>query len=347
MTNAPRTRRQLREALEQEKKRREVAEKGSSEGWKEASRLEYAIERANLKVSDGGPHSQIIGLGAFIDKAATDARTATLQTVVDALQLREYGYADSGLRIARKGPDDLWNDLKAALKVREDRKHAETQAAIEKKVAGLTKSDKLVVDGAISPNAIRAGDAFYEALANGANRIPASHITAKRISAEDLNRPIKPAPPIVNTRLGQVAISHDGLTQYGYFHVPRISHFSVWASDSEDGASWKVGEIEKGETLTISDQEYNKPRWYFVKAEDASGNVSEPSDRISVTTKPLVDREMLAEIIDNVQIKLDVKGLQAAVDAINNIEITTADKARENAGVTPKKKPAPKKEESK
>lgn len=143
-TKTPRTRRQLREALQ--RKRDELSALQHAlriagvETRTEKTTYLGGYTECDTRVVDSGPKRYTQeDVDAIKEKCVAEARRETLQTVIEALQLREYGYRESGLRIVNKGPDEFFADLQAALKVREDRKHAETQAAIEKKVAGLTK----------------------------------------------------------------------------------------------------------------------------------------------------------------------------------------------------------------
>jgi hypothetical protein len=85
---------------------------------------------------------------ADVNEATRKERQYTLQTVIDALELRQYGAKrdrSDGLSFytilseSINGPERLWSDLQTALEVRAEKKAAEERRATEAKVAGIAR----------------------------------------------------------------------------------------------------------------------------------------------------------------------------------------------------------------
>lgn len=178
MTNAPRTKKQLREALEHAQVRLkflgETLQEKQADLNTQAATLK-ALGAKPTKRTIGGFHSsqsfttwdvsEIAASQRQLEKAvskATEAaeagtRRETLEKVIKALELSEYGYHKPGAYYygfrtdgdQRPGHERLWADLTDALEVRAEKKAAEERQATEKKVAGLTKSS--FVDGGFVP----------------------------------------------------------------------------------------------------------------------------------------------------------------------------------------------------
>lgn len=146
------------------------------------------------------------------------------------------------------------------------------------------------------------------------------------VLAKDTTPPPVPAPPTGTSRLGQVLITHNGQTATGEAQPIDMSHFNVWMATTATGNGAKVGEVQGDDTFVAPEQPYNQPRWFWVTAQDKAGNKSGPSTRISVTTKPLVDTDMIGRIIDGVNIKLGT----VKADLIENGAILT-EKLADNA----------------
>ncbi|AQY02034.1 hypothetical protein [Microbacterium foliorum] len=123
------------------------------------------------------------------------------------------------------------------------------------------------------------------------------------VLAKDAIAPPLPAAPSGVSQRAQVLITHSGLTAAGDEQPVDFSHFNVWTATTLTGTGSKVGEL-RGDTFVAPQQPYNQARWFWVTAQDKSGNKSEPSERISVTTLPLVDTDMIGRIIADANIKL-------------------------------------------
>lgn len=100
--------------------------------------------------------------------------------------------------------------------------------------------------------------------------------------------------------MGQVILTHDGLTEDGQEQPVDFAHFNVWVSTSETGNGAKAGEMKTNDTFVAPQGEYDVPRWFWVTAEDKSGNKSDPSARVSVTTKPLVPEDISDQVMDSI-----------------------------------------------
>lgn len=115
------------------------------------------------------PVNEIYWTKADHEAGMDAARTETLRTVLEALQISGYTRRDSlreeirrlsaahnngeavSVRDRDTGPsfdtDAFWADLQTALDVRAERKTTDERAATEKKVAGLRSSDSLILRG--------------------------------------------------------------------------------------------------------------------------------------------------------------------------------------------------------
>ncbi len=120
------------------------------------------------------------------------------------------------------------------------------------------------------------------------------------VLAKDTTPPPVPAPPSGTSRLGQVLITHNGLTAAGDAQPVDFSHFNVWMATTATGTGSRVGQVQGVDTFVAPQQTYDQARWYWVTAEDKSGNKSTPSTRISVTTKSLVSQDITQDVMDSI-----------------------------------------------
>ncbi|MFJ4997104.1 hypothetical protein ACIP5T_03060 [Microbacterium sp. NPDC088619] len=118
------------------------------------------------------------------------------------------------------------------------------------------------------------------------------------VLANDTTAPPVPAPPVGTSRLGQVLITHNGLTATGAAQPIDFAHFNVWMSTTALGTGSKVGEVRGNDTFVAPQQPYDQARWFFVTAVDKSGNESAASTRISVTTQSVVSTDITDEAMD-------------------------------------------------
>lgn len=288
MTNTPRTRRQLREALGFEKQMNarlearaaelrtlldKIEPKLEADGWK-ATRQPgiVVVSMSSDKTTyppavDWNAPDRVAAEQRVVAQAVKDVRRETLATVIEALEIRGY---DAGLTGTIGGSKPLkrhhdterfWADIQTAIGVREEKRVADERTATEARVAGLGRG-QYPLSFVIPADSINLGSI-----------IDSSSASTSR----------KPTPPTVMSRLGQVVITHSAAQE-----------FSVWASDTQDGPAEKVGDLAVGDSLVVSDQPFDTTRWYFVKAESESGKLPLPSDRVPATVKPLVNTDALS-----------------------------------------------------
>lgn len=121
------------------------------------------------------------------------------------------------------------------------------------------------------------------------------------VLAKDVTPPPVPAPPSGASKFTQVLLTHLGLTDTGAAQPIDFSHFNVWMATTAAGTGSKVGEMQGvPDTFVVPEQVVGQPRWYWVTAEDKSGNKSGPSTRISITTKSLVPEDITQEVMDSI-----------------------------------------------
>ncbi|WP_336633457.1 hypothetical protein, partial [Microbacterium sp. MMO-79] len=139
------------------------------------------------------------------------------------------------------------------------------------------------------------------------------------VLAKDLTPPAKPAPLVGESRLGQMILRWSGKDDTGQPQPIDFSHGVVWMAEAPAGSGVSVGRISNtpGDELVAPQQPYNSTRWFWVTAVDTSGNESEPSARISLVTKPLVDTDLIGRVIDAANVKLEaVKAELIAAGAV-------------------------------
>lgn len=160
--NAPRTRKQLRDALREAKDKANAlrdaihsAGFGTEEeqiGWAHFVTLTGTQRTLFVDNTPVATQRQANDAVNAVTKAAVTAtRREILEKVIEALELTQYAAKKPTLEallsssygaaqtLPRVGADRFWDDINTALEVREAEKHAATRAATEKRVAGLTK----------------------------------------------------------------------------------------------------------------------------------------------------------------------------------------------------------------
>ncbi|WP_217181608.1 hypothetical protein [Streptomyces sp. AC495_CC817] len=161
MTTTPRTRKQLREALQTERNRYSalrgalsaagIETRTTSSSFIHSFFSEFITEVTNA-ITDGA-HARAL------EENTVAVRRETLEAVIKALQLQAYGYRDaSGIGLyhfgidpdKRPGYERLWSDIQTALKVREEAKLAEERKKTEEKVAGLAPKHAFAAGGTVS-----------------------------------------------------------------------------------------------------------------------------------------------------------------------------------------------------
>lgn len=125
-------------------------------------------------------------------------------------------------------------------------------------------------------------------------------------TGRDTTPPPQPAPfSTPQTRLGQIILPWSGLDKNGVVQPVDWSHGIVWMATSSTGAGTMIGRVDGAESFVVPMQPYNQQRWFFLTSYDTSGNVSTPSTRVSASTQPLVDTDLIGRVIDGANLKLD------------------------------------------
>lgn len=120
--------------------------------------------------------------------------------------------------------------------------------------------------------------------------------------AGDTDAPDKPSTPVVTSRLGQITVSWDGLTELG---DPQPSDFlrTEVALGSSTNPTNIVGSLPGPGSLIVTGQPYNASRYVRIRAVDKSGNYSVWSDNASISVQPLVDTDLIGEVINGANIQ--------------------------------------------
>lgn len=137
--------------------------------------------------------------------------------------------------------------------------------------------------------------------------------------------PSQPSTPTTVTRLGVIKVQWDGLTSGGLPMESDFSYLEIHASTTNGFTPTRGNPNTLIETLTApgyglkTDGAYNET-WYFrFIAVDTSGNVSPPSAQASAFTQPLVNTDLIGQVISGANI---VNGSVTASDKIIGNTIT-------------------------
>lgn len=120
--------------------------------------------------------------------------------------------------------------------------------------------------------------------------------------AGDTNAPDKPSTPVVSSRLGQVTVTWDGLTHTGEAQPSDFLRLEV-AIGSSTNPTNVVGSLPGPGSLIVTGQPYNSSRYVRTRAVDKSGNYSTWSDNASISVQPLVDTDLIGEVINGANIQ--------------------------------------------
>ncbi|MGI5161383.1 hypothetical protein [Microbispora sp. CA-102843] len=137
---------------------------------------------------------------------------------------------------------------------------------------------------------------------------------------DDLTPPPVPTAPTLATRLGIIYVTWDG-QGVGSGMPADFDRVRVWMS-ADGGVSWEdVGSLTVTGALVVAGEPYNEERLFRLTAVDRSGNESDPSASASIATVPLVDTDIIGQIISGANI---VDGSITASDKIVANSITGA-----------------------
>lgn len=116
----------------------------------------------------------------------------------------------------------------------------------------------------------------------------------------DVTPPPVPSTPDATARLGQVTVAWDGTNQSGAPAAPDFDHVEIHISELSGfvpDASTLIDRLPGPGLRVISDLPYGETRYIRLVAVDRSGNASDPSTQTAVVVTPLVNTDVIGEII--------------------------------------------------
>lgn len=123
---------------------------------------------------------------------------------------------------------------------------------------------------------------------------PWSNAYAVRIAA-DAEAPPTPSTPILSTRLGVIHVEWNGRGAAGESMPPDFSHLDV-SMDPGTGPT-RINQMEGAGSIVVTNQPYNSPRTFRFVAVDRSGNASAVSASATISTRPLVEGDVIGTVI--------------------------------------------------
>ncbi|MGP3919251.1 hypothetical protein [Nonomuraea sp. 10N515B] len=117
---------------------------------------------------------------------------------------------------------------------------------------------------------------------------------------DDSTPPPAPSTPVVAARLGVIHVEWNGLGSASEQMPIDLDRVHVWMKDLLNSADLgvRVGYLTGAGTEVIPGQPYNADREIWLTAEDRSGNESGQSGHITVAVTPLMETDLIGEIID-------------------------------------------------
>ncbi|MEV6154909.1 fibronectin type III domain-containing protein [Nonomuraea sp. NPDC052129] len=130
---------------------------------------------------------------------------------------------------------------------------------------------------------------------------------------DDVTPPPVPSTPALSTRLGVIEVGWNGLGQNGGGMSSDFELVRVYMAAAENGPFDVVDSLRAAGVALVVDQPYNTLRWFRFTSVDRRGNESAPSSSASISTKPLVDTDIIGKIISGANIQA---GTLNAADAM-------------------------------
>ncbi|QFY09651.1 hypothetical protein GBF35_26015 [Nonomuraea phyllanthi] len=123
----------------------------------------------------------------------------------------------------------------------------------------------------------------------------------------DTTPPPVPSAPTLTTRLGVIHVVWDGLGAGGVPMPIDFDRVRVWMQDPLDPGTpaAEVDYLTAAGVVVIPDQPYNAPREVWLTAVDHSGNESVPTAAGVIATVPLVDADLIGQVIDGAEHIID------------------------------------------
>ncbi len=170
-----------------------------------------------------------------------------------------------------------------------------------------------------SPLTVNAEYAFkIRATANGAKGLFSAEQVV--LIPDDVVAPPVPTAPIVSTRLGVIKVEWDG-QGVGPVAMPAdFDRVRVWMTDGV-GPYEEIGSLTAAGAIIVVGEPYEEDRTFRLTAADRSGNESAASATATIATTPLVDTDLIGEVIDGANI---VDGTITASDKVVANSITGA-----------------------
>ncbi|MEV4806750.1 fibronectin type III domain-containing protein [Nonomuraea sp. NPDC049421] len=136
-----------------------------------------------------------------------------------------------------------------------------------------------------------------------------SQITASAefVIPDDETPPPEPSTPVVDSRLGIFRIAWDGLTSAGTGMPADFARVLVMMKDplDVDDEGRQVEWLERAGTAVVPGQPYNADREFWLAAIDRSGNISGESAHVTAQAQPLVDTDIIGQVIDGATAIID------------------------------------------
>ncbi|MEU7891682.1 fibronectin type III domain-containing protein [Nonomuraea sp. NPDC049152] len=121
---------------------------------------------------------------------------------------------------------------------------------------------------------------------------------------DDVTPPPVPSTPVVTTRLGMIHVAWDGLGTGAVAMPSDFDRVRVWLADPlVPGSAHAVDYLEVAGSIVIGGQPYNVDREVWLTARDRSGNESGQSAHVTVATAPLVNTDVIGQIISGANLQ--------------------------------------------
>lgn len=131
--------------------------------------------------------------------------------------------------------------------------------------------------------------------------------SAEIVIPDDETPPPEPSTPVVDSRLGVVRVAWDGFTSSGtgmpkdFARILVMMRDPLVADDEGSAVEW----LERAGTAVVPGLPYNTDREFWLTAIDRSGNISGESAHVVAQTHPLVDTDVIGQVIDGAEHIID------------------------------------------
>ncbi|MEU1883440.1 fibronectin type III domain-containing protein [Streptosporangium sp. NPDC020072] len=131
--------------------------------------------------------------------------------------------------------------------------------------------------------------------------------SAEIVIPDDQTPPPDPSAPVVDSRLGVVRVTWDGLTGSGTGMPRDFARVLVMMRDPLDSGDLgrAVEWLDRAGTAVVAGLPYNTDREFWLVALDRSGNPSGESAHVVAATRPLVDTDVIGQVIDGATAIID------------------------------------------